>query len=313
MPRNCALRRERLTLALRLQEPPGSVTVSWDPYAVLGVSRTASAEEIKSAYRRKAKALHPDLHPNDPAKAEAFKRASAAFDVLGDETKRGRFDRGEIDADGNERMRNPFGGAGPSAGQGTGGFQGDPFEDLLSGLFGGRGGRRGPGPGPMRGRDIRYRVDVEFADAVTGASRRFTMSDGRSFDVQIPAGIETGQTLRLRSQGEPGPGGVPGDALLEIRVLEDRRFRREGNDLHMSLPVTLKQAVEGGKVEIETPTGRVTLKVPDGSNTGSVLRLKGRGVQVRPTPGHLYVRLEIVLKDPSDGALRQFVKSQGAN
>lgn len=288
--------------------------MSWDPYATLGVSRGASAEEIKSAYRKKAKALHPDLHPGDASKAEAFKKASAAFDILGDPEKRKRFDRGEIDADGQERMRDPFGGGGFGGGRTQGGFQGDPFEDILGGIFGRRGPGGRSGPGPMRGRDLRYQVEIDLADAITGARRRFTMSDGRALDVQIPAGIESGQTLRLKSQGQPGPnGGPPGDALLEVRVRESARLRREGNDVHMSLPVSLSQAVLGDKVELDTPTGKVTLKVPEGSNTGRVLRLKGRGVQAAPNPGHLYVKLEIVLNEPDNAALKSFLKSQSAN
>ena len=292
--------------------------MSWDPYQALGVSRTASPEEIKSAYRRKAKELHPDLHPGDTAKAEAFKRASSAFELLSDKTTRARFDRGEIDADGRERVQNPFaGGAGPggfgAAGGGrAGGFQGDPFEDILEGMFGRGRGKRGPGP--MRGRDVRYRVEGEFADAVTGARRRLAMSDGKSFDVAIPAGIDTGQTLRLRSQGEPSPnGGPPGDVLLEVSVRPDPRFRREGDDIHMTLQIGLKQAVEGDRMEIDAPTGRLTVRVPEGSNTGKSLRLRGQGVQRSPDPGNLYIRLELVLNDPTDGALRSFVRSQDVN
>lgn len=293
--------------------------MSWDPYAALGVSRNASADEIKRAYRKKAKELHPDLHPGDAGKAEAFKRASAAFDILGDTAKRARFDRGEIDADGQERMRG-FAGGGPGGAGGPGGpggFQGDPFEDILDGLFGRgpyTGARRRAGPGPRRGMDVRYRAEVSFEDAVNGARRRMTMSDGRSLEVQIPAGIETGQVLRLTGQGEPGPGGgPPGDALIEVSVAGSSVFRREGLDLHMSLPISLKQAVEGGEATIEAPSGRVSVKIPDGSNTGRVLRLKGRGVQRSPNPGHLLVRLEIVLSDPKDAALRAFVRGQDTN
>jgi DnaJ-class molecular chaperone len=283
--------------------------LSWDPYAALGVNRDASDAEIKAAYRKKAKALHPDLHPGDTAKADQFKRASAAFDILGDAEKRKRYDRGEIDADGNEIM----GGFGNGSGTGSpfggsGGFQGDPFEDILGGLFGrGGGGRRRAGP--VRGQDVRYRAEVDFLDAVTGASRRFTMADGRNLDVKIPAGLEDGQTLRLKSQGGQSPtGGPPGDALLEVSVKPHPHFERRGADLHMALPISLKQAVEGDRVEVDTPTGRVTVKIPEGSNTGQKLRLKGRGVQLSPTPGHLYARLEIVLKDPKDAKLKALVK-----
>ena len=283
--------------------------MSWDPYAALGVSRDASEAEIKSAYRKKAKALHPDLHPGDEAKADQFKRASSAFELLGDTEKRRRYDRGEIDADGNEMMSG-FGSGGFTGNPhgASGGFQGDPFEDLLGGIFwrGGGGRRRA---GPVKGADVRYRAEVDFLDAVTGASRRFTMADGRTLDVKIPAGLENGQTLRLRSQGQPSPsGGPPGDALLELTVKPHQTLERKGNDLHMALPITLKQAVEGDKVDVETPTGRVSVKIPEGSNTGNKMRLKGRGVQVAPNPGHLYVRLEIVLDDPKDPKLKALVK-----
>lgn len=293
--------------------------MSWDPYAVLGVSKTASDDEIKSAYRKKAKELHPDLHPGDAAKAERFKKASAAFAILGDKDKRARFDRGEIDADGNPRG---FAGAGPrhSSGGFGGGFGGagsgpfgggassgpDPFEDILSGIFGGS---RKRNPGPRKGKDIRYRIEVSFADAVAGARRRMKMSDGRSLDVGIPPGLEDGQTLRLKSQGEASLyGGAPGDALLEVKIKPSKVWRREGNDLHMDVPVDLKTAVLGGVVDVETPSGPVSMKVPEATNTGAVLRLRGKGVQTKEGPGNLYARLMITVSDPKDAALKKFVK-----
>jgi DnaJ-class molecular chaperone len=287
--------------------------MSWDPYAALGVARTASAEEIRAAYRRKAKTLHPDLHPNDPAKADAFKRVSAAAELLGDAEKRARFDRGEIDADGQERMRG-FSSARGFSGAGPAGAQGDPMEDILESLFGGRGGRGRPGPGPRKGADVRYRAEVSFEDAVTGARRRIVTGDGRTLEIDIPAGVETGKVLRLAGQGAPGPGGgPPGHALVELVVGTSPLFRREGVNLLMDLPISLRQAVEGGEAVIQAPTGAVTLKIPEGSNTGQTLRLKGRGVQVAPDPGHILVTLRIVLNDPKDGALRRFVQGQSVN
>lgn len=290
-----------------------------DPYIVLGVSRSATEAEIKKAYRAKAKALHPDQHKDDPKKEEEFKRVSAAYDILGDAEKRGKYDRGEIDGDGNPTG---FAGGGyPGGGPGAGGFrwqsssgqspfegpQGDPFEDILSGMFGG-GGRARRGPGPQKGRDVRYRVQIDFADAVLGARRRMTMADGRALDVNIPAGIDTGQTLRLKSQGQQSPyGGPPGDALLELEVRPSKTWERDGKNLRMPLPVSLKTAVLGGSVDVKTPSGTVTLKVPAGSNTGAQLRLKGKGVKTAP-PGDLYVRLEIVLENPKDDGLRKWAE-----
>lgn len=278
-----------------------------DPYIVLGVSRSASEAEIKKAYRNKAKALHPDQHPNDAKKAEEFKRVSAAYDILGDAAKRVRFDRGEIDAEGNPRGY-ASGAEGYRWEGRAGAAQGDPFEDILSGMFGSAGRRRSPGP--QKGRDVRYRVEIAFEDAVTGARRRMTMADGRSLEVNIPAGIDSGQTLRLKSQGQPSAeGGAPGDALLEVEVLPSLYWTRDGNDLRMPLPVSLSTALLGGSIDVRTPSGTVTLKVPPGSNTGNTLRLRGKGVQTSP-PGDLYGRLEIILDNPKDERLRRWAEGR---
>lgn len=285
--------------------------MSRDLYKILGVSKSASADEIRKAYRQKAKTLHPDLHPDDKAKADQFKEVSAAFEILGDEEKRKKYDRGEIDSDGN-----PTG----FAGGGQGGFgrnygaysdfarsggsaQGDPFEDILAGMFGQQRRR----PGPRKGADLRYRVEISFEDAVMGAKRQMTMGDGKALNVSIPPGIETGQTLRLKSQGQPSStGGPPGDALLEVQVRPSTIWKRDGDDLRMTVPVPLKTAVAGGSVDVQTPAGTVTLKVPEGSNTGTVLRLRNKGVQFKDKSGHLYVRLEIMLEDPKDPGLKEW-------
>jgi len=291
--------------------------LSWDPYAALGVPKSSSAEDIRKAYRKLAKELHPDVRPNDKVSEERFKRVTAAFNLLTDAPLRGRFDRGEIDADGNERPQfQPGGGFGGFAGAGAGararpggaGGRSDVFEDLFDGLFSRGGGSRGFGQ--QRGEDVRYRMEVDFLDAVNGGRRRVTMSDGRSLDLAIPAGLNSGQTLRLKSQGLPGAGGGPaGDALVEITVGEHATFKREGDDIRMDLRVSLAEAVEGGRVPVQTPSGAVTLSVPQGSNSGDLLKLRGKGVQTRPTPGDLLVRLLIVLPRKDDPELREFVKT----
>ncbi len=290
--------------------------MSWDPYAALGIPKSSSAEDIRKAYRKLAKELHPDVRPNDKAGEERFKRVTAAFNLLTDPTQRGRFDRGEIDADGNERPQfHPGGGFGGFAGagagaraRGAGAGRSDVFEDLFDGLFSRGGGSRGFGQ--QRGEDVRYRMEVDFLDAVNGGRRRVTMSDGRSLDLAIPAGLNSGQTLRLKGQGLPGAGGGPaGDALVEITVGAHPTFKRDGDDIRMDLRVSLAEAVEGGRVPVQTPSGAVTLSVPAGSNSGDLLKLRGKGVQTRPTPGDMLVRLLIVLPRKDDPELREFVKT----
>lgn len=291
--------------------------MSWDPYAALGVAKTSSAEDIRKAYRKLAKELHPDVRPNDPAAAERFKRVTAAFNMLTDEPMRARYDRGEIDADGNERPQfQPGGGFGGFAGAGAGARArsgngrggGDVFEDLFDGLFSRGGGARGFGQ--QRGEDVRYRMDIDFLDAVNGGKRRVTMSDGRTLDLAVPAGLTSGQTLRLKGQGLPGAGGGPsGDALVEIKVSDHPVFRRDGDDIRMDLKITLAEAVEGGKAPVVTPSGPVTMSVPAGSSSGDLLKLRGKGVQTRPTPGDLLVRLMIVLPRKEDPELREFIRT----
>lgn len=293
--------------------------MSWDPYAALGVPKSSSADDIRKAYRKLAKELHPDVRPNDNVTAERFKRVTAAFNLLSDETQRGRYDRGEIDADGNERPHfqpgagfGGFAGAGAGAGaRARGGPRGDVFEDLFEGWFSrGGGGSGGRGFGTRRGEDVRYRMEVDFLDAVNGGRRRVTMSDGRSLDLAIPAGLNSGQTLRLKSQGLPGiNGGPPGDALVEITVGEHTLFKREGDHVRMELRISLAEAVEGGAVPVQTPSGPVDLTIRPGRNSGDILRLRGKGVQTQPNPGDLLVRLLIVLPKKDDAELQAFVKT----
>jgi DnaJ-class molecular chaperone len=287
--------------------------LSWDPYAALGVSRTATADEIRRAYRKLAKELHPDVRPGDKQAEERFKRATAAFNLLSDPVTKSRFDRGEIDADGNERMAfssRPRQSARAHAGAGAGGAGGygqDAFDlgDIFSDLFG-PGFGNGRGYSRMRGRDIRFTLDIDFLDAVNGAKRRVSLAEGRTLDVAIPAGVESGQVLRLKAQGGAGvQGGPAGDALVELNVRPHPFFRREGQDIHMDLNVSLTEAVEGGRVQAPTPSGPVTLTIPAGSNTGKTLRLKGKGVAGQ---GDQFVRLQVVLPETSDEELKRFVK-----
>jgi DnaJ-class molecular chaperone len=297
-----------------------------DPYQELGVSRSASADEVRRAFRKLAKQLHPDQNPGDKASEERFKRVSAAFDLLGDEEKRKKFDRGEIDAQGRETMRGFGGGFGGGGAQGGGpfqqnGFQGGTFEgvdleDILGDIFGARGGRPGAGPGrgfggfERKGADVRARLEIDLEDAVKGAKKRISFSDGRTIDVTIPKGAADGQVMRLKGQGAPGRAG-PGDALIEIALRPHPVFRREGDGLVMDLPVSVPDAVLGAKVEAPTPEGPVTLTVPKGSNSGAVLRLKGRGLTDARTGkrGDLMARIVVTLPDPPGPELERFAET----
>lgn len=278
-----------------------------DPYIVLGVPRGADADAIRRAYRKIAKENHPDVKPGDAKAEDRFKEASAAFDILGDAEKKAAFDRGEIDADG--RPRAPQFASGGAGGAGGDPFQGGGFEDfgdIFADLFGGR--RGGGRPGPRRGRDVRTRMSVEFLDAVVGATRRVAV-DGRTLDLAIPPGVKTGQTLRLRGQGEPGAGGGPaGDVYVEVSVKDHPTFKRDGNDIRVEVPISLREAVLGAKIPVMTPLGEVMVSVPKNASSGVSLRLAGRGVQVAGSPGALFARLKIVLPDSPDPELEAFVK-----
>jgi DnaJ-class molecular chaperone len=297
-----------------------------DPYKELGVSRGSSSDEIRKAFRKLAKQLHPDQNPGDKAAEERFKRVSAAFDILGDEDKKKKFDAGQIDADGRETMRgfrpgqgggNPFGAGGGSPFGHQGGFEGGQFEgdfgDILSEMFGagaGGRGRGGFGGAPQRGQDVRAEIQVSVEDAVKGAKRRIAFSDGRTIDVTIPKGAAEGQTLRLKGQGAQGRGGA-GDALIELHIAPHPVFRREGANLVMDVPVSIPDAVLGGKVEAPTPDGPVTLTVPKGANSGQTLRLKGRGLGDPGTGkrGDLLARLMVTLPDGPDPELERFAEA----
>ena len=272
-----------------------------DLYQRLGIKRGASEEEVKKAYRSLAKQLHPDRNKDNPKAAERFTQVTHAYDLLSDKDKRARYDRGEIDEDGNPKM--PFGagfGGRPGGGggyhpDGQGGFEGFPggfdasgspdLSDLFEGLFGGaaRGRARQTGGGGFRqrrtaqkGADVAYRLKVPFIDAATQKPQRITLADGKTIDLKLPKGLEDGTRIRLSGKGEEGPAGR-GDAIVTVEVAPDRLFTRDGGDIRLTLPVTLKEAVLGAKVKVPTPEGPVMLTVPKGTTSGKVLRLKGRG------------------------------------
>ena len=274
-----------------------------DPYEVLGCSRRAGDEDIKRAYRRLAKDLHPDRNRGDAAAERRFKEIGAAYAVLGDPERRARFDRGEIDAEGNERAPFGFGGRG-------GGFDPhDIFADLFSGFGGQSRGRR------ARGGDTVHRVTVPFVDAVEGGTTRLQLGSGRIVDVRIPAGTHDGARLRLPGKGDAGgPGGLPGDVHVEVRVAAHPHFVREGNDIRLELPITLAEAVRGAKVTVPTVTGPVAIKVPPMTSSGTRLRLRGKGAPDRQTGrrGDQIVRLMIVLPERADPELERFVANWSA-
>jgi DnaJ-class molecular chaperone len=284
-----------------------------DPYQTLGVRRTASADEIKRAYRRLAKKLHPDLNP-DKRVEQQFRDVTAAYELLSDPAKRARFDRGEIDAAGTERgsayTRREAGGGRRSAPADDDVF----VEDIISDLFRARrsAGRTGTAGGVRRGTDASFTLQVPFLEAALGAKKRVTLAEGKVLDVTVPPGIESGQTLRLKGQGNPGSGGAPdGDALIEIQIEPHEIFIRKERDIHCEVAVSLPEAVLGGSVTVPTVHGPVALKVPAGSNSGTTLRLKGKGLPERGTTaaGDQYIKLRVVLPEPPDPELTRFLRT----
>lgn len=297
-----------------------------DPYATLGVARTASEADIKKAYRKLAKELHPDRNKDNPKASERFSQVTQAYDLLTDKDKRARFDRGEIDGDGNPTSPFGFGtgASGPGGGFRPGGAQFDfggeagDLGDIFEGLFGGGGARRGGGGfsggfggfgrrPAAKGANVAYRLAVSFEDAARLAPQRITLRDGKTIDLKLPAGVETGTQMRLSGKGEEGPGGF-GDAIVTIEVQPHRFYTRDGDDIRLDLPVTLSEAVLGAQVRVPTPDGAVMLTVPKGSTSGKVLRLKGRGFHRKGGErGDLLVTLMVDLP-VDDDALIEFAQ-----
>jgi DnaJ-class molecular chaperone len=288
-----------------------------DPYKTLGVAVGATADEIKKAYRKLAKRLHPDVNPGNKKIETQFKEATSAYDLLSDSEKRRRFDAGEIDENGSPRGwggggrgYSPGAGAGPRrAGRAADAGIDDSFaDDLFRDFFNFGKGRTGL---KMRGADVTYKAEVAFLDAVLGAKRRLTLSDGKTIDIAIPPATEDGQTLRLKGQGLPGQGGgANGDAYVEIGVAAHAFFEREGRDILLECPISLSEAVLGGQITIPTIDGNVALRVPKNSNTGTQQRLKGRGVPDPKTGqrGDQYVRFVVVLPRQMDAELEQSIE-----
>lgn len=279
-----------------------------DPYEILGVARAAAPGEIRKAYHRLAKKLHPDLNPGDKTAESRFKEVASAYDLLSDPEKRQRFDSGEIDASGAEARRERF-----YKDYAAEAASDNPYEsrsgyadfvdtdDILAEIFR-RQARR------ARGSDLRYSLAVDFLDAINGATKRINLPDGGSLDVTFPPGIQQGQTLRLRGKGAPSPGeGEAGDALVEVAINPHPFFSRHGDNIHLDLPVTFAEAVLGAEIKTPTPTGPVMLKAPKGSNTGTVLRLKGKGAPRPGGRGDLLVKLKIMAPTEPNPELEAFL------
>jgi DnaJ-class molecular chaperone len=307
-----------------------------DPYEVLGVPRGANAAAIKAAYRKLAKKYHPDANKNDPKAAARFSELNSANEIIGDVDKRKQFDRGEIDADGKPRFQGfPGGGAGPGAGAGgfethtfrsggagAGGFGGGGgFEDILNSMFGAaaaRGGRGGPGGGGSRFEfdpgtmaldlDVSVSMTVSLEEAVKGAEKRVRLPTGKELNVKIPPGVVAGQQIRLKGQGETAQGHPPGDLLITVGIAQHPFFKVEGSDLRLDLPITLYEAVLGGKVRVPTLGSAVELSIPKNTSSGRTFRLKGKGLPKAGGNGDLFVTTRIMLPDGNDAELEALMQ-----
>jgi DnaJ-class molecular chaperone len=291
-----------------------------DLYATLGVPRSASDADIKKAYRKLAKELHPDRNPNDAKIADRFKMASAAYSILSDPDKRKQYDRGEINADGQPQY-----GFGGGHNGGFSGDQADAFAEMFARQSRGKAGGGptsggfgfsfddlfgGPQPQQRRGADIQYKLEIPFVDAALAKDQRLTLQNGKTIDLKIPKGLVAGQQLKLAGQGKAGPAGA-GDALITLAIQPHPLFRREGDDILADLPISLTEAVKGAKVRAPTPEGAVMVSVPEGCSSGKVLRLRGKGFAAKGGErGDLLLRLEIAIPS-GDPGLRAFVDSWG--
>jgi DnaJ-class molecular chaperone len=314
-----------------------------DPYEVLGVRREASAAEVKSAFRRLAKKLHPDANKQDPKAAARFAELNAAYEILGEPDKRKAFDRGEIDAEGKPRFQGFEGFGARPGGRGAGaqgferftwgpdGFQqsgnrgggfrgfGGGIDDILRDVLGGMGGQGRQGGGDQifdtddfaatrGGRDVNVAVTITLPEAAKGASRRVQLPTGKDVEVKFPAGLSEGQQIRLKGQGLPGPAGTPGDALITVSIAPHPMFKRDGNDLRIDLPVTLYEAVLGAKVRVPTLDGAVDLAIPPGTNSGRVFRLRGKGFPRKSRAGDLLATVRIMLPESPDDDLAELMR-----
>jgi DnaJ-class molecular chaperone len=282
-----------------------------DPYEILGVARTATAEDVQKAYRKLAKKLHPDLNPGNTDAEERFKEVAGAYDLVGDAEKRAKYDRGEIDAAGAERPRQQYYRDFQSTGEEHPYSDNSGFADFMESEDGlaailRRGARARAN---RRGQDVQYRLPIEFVESIAGVNKRLTMPNAGTLDVAIPAGIMEGQVLRLRGKGAQGAGnGEFGDALIEVEIRPDRRFTRVGDDILLEWPVSLSEAVQGAGIKVLTPTGEVTMSVPKGANTGTTLRLRGKGAPRHGGGnGDQLVKLKIMLPKEPDPELEAFV------
>jgi len=308
-----------------------------DPYEVLGVPRSANAAAIKSAFRKLAKKHHPDANKNDPKAAARFAELNSANEIIGDADKRQQFDRGEIDADGKPRFQGFPGGGGPGAGARAGGFEahnfrsggagagaggfGGGFEDILNSMFGAanaRGGRAGPGAGGARFEfdpgamavdlDLAVSMTVSLEEAVKGGEKRVRLPTGKELNVKIPSGVVAGQQIRLKGQGETAPGHPPGDLLITVSIAPHAFFKVDGSDLRLDLPITLYEAVLGGKVRVPTLGSAVELSIPKNTSSGRTFRLKGKGLPKAGGNGDLLVTTRIMLPDGNNAELEALMQ-----